>query len=167
MSRLSQRPADAVVGQGIPHESAALHVTGTALYTDDLAGRTPDLLHAWPVQSPHARAAVTAMHVEAAYGVDGVVRVLTAADVPGLNDGGVKGDEPLFPQEACYVGHAMCWVLGETLEGAGYRSAEAIGTKLHRSNVQTGVWSGDRKVCAIGVRLMRMRVSHTSTPSAS
>jgi lipoyl(octanoyl) transferase len=25
--------------------------------------------------------------------------------------------------------------------------------------VQTGVWSDDRKVCAIGVRLMRMRVS--------
>jgi lipoyl(octanoyl) transferase len=30
---------------------------------------------------------------------------------------------------------------------------------LERNDVQTGVWSADRKVCAIGVRLMRMRVS--------
>ncbi len=125
MSSLSQRPADAVVGQSIPHESAALHVTGAALYTDDLVGRTPGVLHAWPVQSPHARATVTALRVEAAYAVDGVVRVLTAADVPGVNDGGVKGDEPLFPSEACYVGHAICWVLGESLEAARL-GAEAI-----------------------------------------
>ena len=118
MSGLSQRPADAVVGQAIPHESAALHVSGAALYTDDLVGRTPRVLHAWPVQSPHARATVTALRVEPAYAIDGVVRVLTAADVPGVNDGGVKGDEPLFPSEACYVGHAICWVLGESLDAA-------------------------------------------------
>ncbi len=61
MSSLSRRPADAVVGQSIPHESAALHVTGAALYTDDLVGRTAGVLHAWPVQSPHARATVTAL----------------------------------------------------------------------------------------------------------
>jgi lipoyl(octanoyl) transferase len=34
-----------------------------------------------------------------------------------------------------------------------------VGVALERSEVQTGVWSGSRKVCAIGVRLMRMRVS--------
>ncbi len=28
-----------------------------------------------------------------------------------------------------------------------------------RPDVQTGVWSGERKVCAIGVRLMRARVT--------
>ncbi|WP_404393011.1 xanthine dehydrogenase molybdopterin binding subunit [Humibacillus xanthopallidus] len=125
MSSLSHRPSDAVVGQSIPHESAALHVSGAALYTDDLVGRTAGVLHAWPVQSRHARASVTALRVEAAYAVDGVVRVLTAADVPGVNDAGVKGDEPLFPSEVCYVGHAVCWVLGETLEAARL-GAEAI-----------------------------------------
>ena len=45
------------VGQAIPHESANLHVTGEALYTDDLVLRYPNLLHAWPVQAPHAHAA--------------------------------------------------------------------------------------------------------------
>jgi xanthine dehydrogenase large subunit len=118
MSDLSERPADAIVGWEIPHESAALHVTGAALYTDDLLGRTRDVLHAWPVQAPHAHARVTDLRVEAAYDVHGVVRVLTGADVPGVNDAGVKGDEPLFPTEVMYHGHAVCWVLGETLEAA-------------------------------------------------
>ena len=36
--------------------------------------------------------------------VPGVVRVLTAADVPGVNDAGVKHDEPLFPSEVMYHG---------------------------------------------------------------
>jgi xanthine dehydrogenase large subunit len=118
MSQLSERPTNPVVGQTIPHEAATLHVTGRALYTDDLVGRTAHVLHAWPVQAPHARATVTALRVEPAYAVEGVVRVLTAADVPGVNDAGVKHDEPLFPTEVMYVGHAVCWVLGETLEAA-------------------------------------------------
>ena len=59
MSALSERPANAVVGQEIPHEAAALHVTGDALYTDDLAVRTHGILHAHPVQAPHAHALVT------------------------------------------------------------------------------------------------------------
>jgi len=45
------------------------------------------------------------------------------------------------------------------LEEVVIQAAADIGVALHRSDVQTGVWSGDRKVCAIGVRLMRMRVS--------
>ena len=46
-------------GRPVPHESARGHVTGEALYTDDLAGRFPNLLHAWPVLAPHAHARVT------------------------------------------------------------------------------------------------------------
>jgi xanthine dehydrogenase large subunit len=118
VSELSERPTDALVGWEIPHESAALHVTGAALYTDDLLGRTRDCLHAWPVQAPHAHARVTDLRVQAAYDVPGVVRVLTGADVPGVNDAGVKSDEPLFPTEVMYHGHAVCWVLGESLEAA-------------------------------------------------
>jgi lipoyl(octanoyl) transferase len=58
--------------------------------------------------------------------------------------------------------------LGSRPEALGYvrrleevviRAAADVGVALHRSEVQTGVWSGERKVCAIGVRLMRMRVS--------
>ena len=109
---------DAVVGQALPHESAALHVTGQALYTDDLVGRTRGVLHAHPVQAPHAHARVTDLRTAPALAVPGVVRVLTADDVPGVNDAGVKHDEPLFPSEVMFHGHAVCWVLGETLEAA-------------------------------------------------
>ena len=118
MSSLSQRPDVAEVGNAVPHESAALHVTGLALYTDDLVGRTKDVLHAWPVQVSHAKGQVTGLDVQPAYAVPGVVRVLTADDVPGVNDAGVKHDEPLFPDQVRYYGHAVCWVLGETLEAA-------------------------------------------------
>ncbi len=118
MSALSQRPANPVVGQEIPHESASLHVTGAALYTDDLWVRTHGTLHAHPVQAPHAHARVTRLDPTPAMSVPGVVRVLTAADVKGVNDAGIKHDEPLFPTEVMYYGHPVCWVLGETLEAA-------------------------------------------------
>jgi lipoyl(octanoyl) transferase len=45
------------------------------------------------------------------------------------------------------------------LEDVVIRASADVGVALARSEVQTGVWSGSRKVCAIGVRLMRMRVS--------
>src|ERR1700722_12817774 len=115
---LADRPDKPAVGLEVSHESAEEHVTGAALYTQDLTGRTLGTLHAWPVQAPHAHALVTDLRVTAAYDVPGVVRVLTARDVPGLNDAGEKHDEPLFPSEVMYYGHAVCWVLGETLEAA-------------------------------------------------
>ena len=115
---LADRPLNPKVGLEISHESADLHVTGTALYTDDLLGRTRDCLHAWPLQAPYAHATITRMNVQPAYAVPGVVRVLTAADVPGVNDAGVKHDEPLFPSEVMFYGHAVCWVLGESEDAA-------------------------------------------------
>jgi xanthine dehydrogenase large subunit len=124
MSELAARPVDPVVGIPAAHESATLHVTGRAVYTDDLAAQTAGVLTAWPVQSTNAHARVT-VDVAGAYRVPGVVRVLTADDVPGLNDAGVKGDEPLFPSEAMYYGHALVWVLGETAEAA-RRGAAAV-----------------------------------------
>jgi xanthine dehydrogenase large subunit len=118
MSHLSQRPDTPVVGLPMPHESAAQHVTGTALYTDDLVHRTKDVLHAHPVQVMRAHGRVTALRAGPALAVPGVVRVLTGADVPGVNDAGMKHDEPLFPDEVMFHGHAVAWVLGETLEAA-------------------------------------------------
>jgi xanthine dehydrogenase large subunit len=118
MSHLSERPEKSVVGVSMPHESAVQHVTGTALYTDDLVQRTKDVLHAYPVQVMKARGKVTALRTGPALAVPGVVRVLTGADVPGVNDAGMKHDEPLFPDEVMFHGHAVAWVLGETLEAA-------------------------------------------------
>ncbi|MEU6485297.1 xanthine dehydrogenase molybdopterin binding subunit [Streptomyces sp. NPDC046887] len=118
MSHLSERPEKPVVGVSMPHESASLHVTGTALYTDDLVHRTKDVLHAYPVQVMKAHGRITALRTGPALRVPGVVRVLTLEDVPGVNDAGMKHDEPLFPEEVMFHGHAVAWVLGETLEAA-------------------------------------------------
>jgi lipoyl(octanoyl) transferase len=45
------------------------------------------------------------------------------------------------------------------MEEAVIRAGADIGVELHRRpDLQTGVWKGDDKVCAIGVRLMRARI---------
>lgn len=114
------------LGSPILHESAAGHVTGSACFTDDLCHRLPGLLTAWPVTSPHARARVVRIDTTAAAVVPGVVRILTAADVPGVNDiGPARHDEPLFPAEASYHGHAVAWVLAES-EDAARDGAKAV-----------------------------------------
>lgn len=45
------------------------------------------------------------------------------------------------------------------LEEVVIRAARVFDVHLERNPVQTGVWQGDRKVCAIGVRIARMRVA--------
>jgi xanthine dehydrogenase large subunit len=108
-----------IAGQPLPHESAHGHVTGEALYTDDLVSRFPGILHAWPVLSPHAHAFVVRLDAGPALQEPGVTATLTAADVPGEGDSGSnRHDEPLFPTEVTYHSQPVAWVLGETLEAA-------------------------------------------------
>jgi xanthine dehydrogenase large subunit len=108
-----------IAGEAVPHESARGHVTGEALYTDDLLARFPQALHAWPVLAPHAHALVIALDAAPALEEPGVAATLTEADVPGEgNSGANRHDEPLFPIEVMYHRQPVAWVLGETLEAA-------------------------------------------------
>src|SRR6478609_1720034 len=103
------------VGKAVPHESACGHVTGEALYADDLLSRFPNVLHAWPVLAPHAHAKLALIDVSPALAEQGVCTVLTATDVSGENDtGGARHDEPLFPAEVVFHQQPIAWVLGET-----------------------------------------------------
>ncbi len=116
-----------IAGQPVPHESAAGHVSGDALYTDDLCGRFPGILHAWPVMAPHAHALLTKLDAVPALKEAGVCTVLTAEDVPGEGDSGcTRHDEPLFPTEVMYHSQPVAWVLGETLEAARKGAARVI-----------------------------------------
>ena len=79
-----------IAGQAVPHESATGHVSGAALYTDDLCGRFPAILHAWPVMAPHAHALLT--RLDASPG-----RLGLAAKIEGLGVSSATAPRSLFP----------------------------------------------------------------------
>ena len=97
------------MSQQVPHESAALHVTGEAVYIDDILVNS-QLLHGHVYTSPHAHARITRLDVRAARALAGVHAVLTHADIPGHNDmGPVFHDEPILAVDTViFVGQAIC-----------------------------------------------------------
>jgi len=116
-----------IAGIPVPHESAGGHVSGAALYTDDLCQRFPRILHAWPVIAPHAHALLLRLDASPALEQPGVCTVLTGTDLPGENDtGSARHDEPLFPREVMFHLQPVAWVLGETLEAARLGAARVI-----------------------------------------
>jgi xanthine dehydrogenase large subunit len=109
----------AEVGQPRIHESAILHVLGEATYTDDI----PELrgtLHAALGLSQKAHAAVNAIELEAVRRSPGVVAVLTAADIPGVNDcGPIIQDDPILADGLVqYVGQPLFVVVADTHDNA-------------------------------------------------
>ena len=88
--------ASNVVGAAIPHDSAALHVSGAAHYTDDLPEPRGTLHLALGVSPvPHGR--LRTVDLDAVRAAPGVVDVVTAADIPGVNDvGPIQHDDPIF-----------------------------------------------------------------------
>ena len=99
-----------------PHDSAHKHVSGAAVYVDDIT--TPeDTLVVLIGQSPHAHAAITAMDLSAVAAAEGVVAVLTHADIPGVNDcSPVYGDDPILADgEVSYVGQAVFAIVAPTM----------------------------------------------------
>ena len=78
---------------------AEAKVTGRARYTDDL--EISGVLHAVPVYAEHPRARLRGVDVSQAALRPGVVRVLTAKDVPGAAVfGQIQRDYPMFVSDA-------------------------------------------------------------------
>ena len=120
-----ERPSP--IGSAIPHDSAAKHVSGEALYIDDLP-EPPGLLHAYIRLSEHARARITRLDASAAACMPGVAAVLTAADIPGVNDVGpaFPGD-PIFARELIeYCGQSLLAVAADSIGHAREAAARAI-----------------------------------------
>jgi CO/xanthine dehydrogenase Mo-binding subunit/aerobic-type carbon monoxide dehydrogenase small subunit (CoxS/CutS family) len=112
------------------NEHAALaKLTGRLQYTDDLA--FPGMLYGQALRSrlPHAR--VVRVDVSEAGRMPGVVRVLTAQDVPGTNRYGLLvRDTPIFnDEEVRWVGDCLALVVAETPEEAA-RALAAIHVEL-------------------------------------
>jgi xanthine dehydrogenase molybdenum-binding subunit len=93
---------------------------GEKPYVDDL--RVDGMLHAAVHLSAHARADVVRIDTTAAAAAPGVVRVLTAADVPGtLKVGLIHKDWPVFIPEGgrtSYLGDVLAMVVAEDRESA-------------------------------------------------
>ena len=102
-----------------PHESAHLHVSGEAVYIDDI----PELngtLYAALGLSERAHANVMAMDLSQVHAAPGVVAVLTARDIPGRNDcGPIIHDDPILADGVVqYVGQPMFAVIADTVFAA-------------------------------------------------
>lgn len=106
------------VDRALPHESGHKHVTGEAVYTDDMTLRRGRSLEVWPVHSPHAHARIKKRDVSVARKMPGIYAVLTAEDVPGINDvGAVRNDEELLADKvAQFHGHIVAVVVGESAD---------------------------------------------------
>lgn len=107
------------VGEAEPHESAHLHVTGEALYTDDIP--LPEgTLHAAIGISERAHARLRRVELARVRAAPGVVLVLTADDIPGENNHGpVVHDDPIFAEEVVeYAGQSIFAVIATSVEAA-------------------------------------------------
>jgi xanthine dehydrogenase large subunit len=103
----------------VAHESAALHVSGAARYTDDLP-EPVGTLHAAVGFAGLAHARIDALDLEAVRASPGVVDVLVAADLPGENNfGGVVHDDPLLAEgTVAYQGQPLFLVLATSHRAA-------------------------------------------------
>lgn len=108
------------VSTDLRHDSAIKHVTGRAEYCDDIA-EPVGTLHAYLGLSTRAHAMIRSVDLSAVRAAPGVVGVLTADDIPGVNDVSPTGrhDEPIFATEKVeFWGQPMFAVVAETRDAA-------------------------------------------------
>jgi xanthine dehydrogenase large subunit len=115
------------VGASTPHDSAPKHVSGRAVYIDDMA-EPPGLLHAFLGLSPHAHARIVSIDLGAVLATPGVAAVMTAKDIPGVNDVGpaFMGD-PIFADGLVeYHGQSIFAVAATSMALAREAAAKAV-----------------------------------------
>ncbi len=109
-----------IVGKSIAHDSATLHVAGSATYIDDIP--EPDgTLHVVPGYAKRGTAGkITELDLDSVRTYPGVVTVLTAKDIPGHNDcsPSIGGDPILADGEIMYHGQVIFAVVATTRDAA-------------------------------------------------
>jgi len=120
------------VGGSFKHDSAHKHVSGEAIYIDDMP-EPVGTLHVYLGISERAHAAIIATDLEAVRTAPDVVGVITASDIPGENDISPVGahDEPLFATtEVLFHGQPIFAVVAKT------RAAARAACKLAKISYQ-------------------------------
>ncbi len=119
--------ANGWVGRSILQFEDAALLTGRGRYLDDLGVR-PGTLHAAILRSPHAHAEIEAIDCTAARAADGVVAVVTGADVRALTSSLVVGVKaaiecwPIAVDRVRYVGEPVAIVVAADR----YRAEDAL-----------------------------------------
>ena len=112
-----------VFGSGIRRREDPRLITGTALYTDDIA--LPGMVHAAMLRSPHAHARMTRIDVGRAKEAPGVLAAFTGTDIDALKpvpcawllpNAGLKiaGYQAIAKDTVRYVGDIVAVVVAET-----------------------------------------------------
>jgi xanthine dehydrogenase large subunit len=129
MADVGAAPLPRAVNAPIAHDSAPRHVSGQALYIDDLP-EPAGLVHVHIGQSARAHARIAGMDLAPVRAAPGVIAVLSAPDVPGKNDiSPIAGDDPMFADgEVRFVGQPLFAVVAETLPKARAAAALAVVT---------------------------------------
>lgn len=115
------------IGSSVAHESASLHVTGSAHYTDDIP-EPAGALHGAIGTLGLAHARIDSLNLEAVRASPGVIDVLVAADLPGANNyGGIVHDDPLLADgETHYDGQPLFLVLATSHRAARVAARRAM-----------------------------------------
>ncbi|HLX29989.1 MAG TPA: xanthine dehydrogenase molybdopterin binding subunit [Casimicrobiaceae bacterium] len=110
--------ATAVVGTAAPHDSAPLHVAGSADYTDDLP-EPRGTLYAAIGMSTHAHGRIERIDLDPVRNAPGVVAVVTAADFVVNDIGPIVADDPIFADgEVQFVGQPLFGVAATSVRAA-------------------------------------------------
>jgi len=99
-----------------PHESGSKHVSGYANYIDDIV-EPKGTLYGAIGYSKKAYAIIKKLDLSEVWKSEGVVSVVTSADIPGRNDvGAVHDGDPIFTKKAEYFGQPLFAVAATSTE---------------------------------------------------
>jgi xanthine dehydrogenase large subunit len=105
------------------HDSAHLHVSGRALYADDIP-LPADALHAAFGISAIAHGRIRALDLAPVTGMPGVSSVATARDIPGENNyGSVLHDDPIFADVLVQYAGQPLFAVAASSHGAARKAA--------------------------------------------
>ena len=104
------------IEQKRPHESGSKHVSGYANYIDDIV-EPEGTLYGAIGYSKKAHAIIKKLDLREVWKSEGIVSVVTSADIPGRNDvGPVHDGDPIFPKKAEYFGQPLFAVAATSVE---------------------------------------------------
>jgi xanthine dehydrogenase large subunit len=118
-ARIASADAGAIAGgvrQALAHDSATKHVSGAAAYVDDIP-ELPGTVQVLVGMSERAHAGIKSLDLDAVGAAQGVVAVLSADDIAGVNDASpVAGDDPVFAETVVeYAGQSIFAIVAESI----------------------------------------------------